>query len=113
MKTNLVIAVAAAGILTFTTGALAGEPLLSPKAKARADSLKRVPGKTPDIIDRSVNAGSPKGLAFAESRRRVPNIGPTVDWVHAPRPTRSPKDPRFEAAWRANAVKEFQIAPVK
>jgi hypothetical protein len=113
MKKTLLLAVAAAGILTLAASTNAGEPFMSPKAKAAADSLRRVPGTTPDLIDRSVKAGSPKGLAFAESRRRVPNIGPTVDWVHAPRPMRSPKDPRFQTAWRSNAVKEFQVAPLK
>ena len=113
MTNKLLIAVAVAGLFTLAPRANANEPFMSPKAKAMADSLRRVPGKTPDMLDRSLKAGSPKGNAFAESRRRVPNTGKTVDWVHAPRPTRSSKDPHYEAAWRANAVKDFQIAPLK
>ena len=113
MKQTLLLAVAVAGVLSFAAGANAGEPLMSPRAKALADSLRKVPGTTTDMLDRSVKPGSPKAIALAESLRKVPSTGSTVDLVHAPRPTLSPKDPRFETAWRENAGKEFQIAPVK
>jgi hypothetical protein len=113
MKKTLLLAVAVAGILTLTTGANAGEPLLSPKAKDLADSLRKVPGTTPDMIDRSVKAGSPKAIEFANSLRKVPSTGTRVDLAHAPRPTLSAKDPRYETAWRDNAEREFQIAPIK
>ena len=112
MKKTLVLAVAVAGIFTLVAGASASEPLLSPKAKELADSLRKVPGTTPDMIDRSVKAGSSKAIELANSLRKLPSTASTVDRVHAPRPTLSPKDPRFETAWREN-VKEFQIAPVK
>ena len=112
MKKTLLLAVAVAGVISFAAGANAGEPLMSPRAKALADSLRKIPGTTPDMIDRSVKAGSPKAMELANSLRKVPSTGSTVDLVHAPRPTLSPKDPRFETAWREN-VKEFQIAPVK
>src|SRR5438309_2061122 len=62
MKKTLLLAATVAGIFTFGASAHAGDALLSPKAKAFADSLRTVPGTTPDLIDRSVRAGSPKGL---------------------------------------------------
>jgi len=113
MKTMKHLLVAAAAALTLTVGAQAGEPLLSPKAKDLADSLRKVPGTTPDLIDRSVQSGSPKGRDLAYSLRKVPSTGPSIDLAHAARPTLSPKDPGFETAWRENAVKVFQIAPLK
>ncbi len=113
MKKTLLLAVAVAGVFSFAAGANAGEPLMSPRAKALADSLRKVPGTTTEMLDRSVKPGSPKAIALAESLRKVPSTGSTVDLVHAPRPTLSPKDPRFETAWRENAVKEVQIAPLK
>lgn len=113
MKKTLLLAVAAAGVIGFAVGTNAGEPLMSPRAKELAHSLRKVPGTTPDRIDRSVKLGSPRALELAHSLRKVPSTGPSIDLAHAPRPTMSAKDPRFEAAWRANAVREFQIAPVK
>ena len=56
---------------------------------------------------------SPKLRQMIDDSRGVASTGPTIDYVHAPRPTMSPKDPRFEAAWRANAEKQFQVAPMK
>ena len=115
MKTlnHLLAAAVAVVTLTLTLNASAGEPLLSPRAKELAHSLRKVPGTTPDMIDRSVKVGSPKAIAFADSLRKVPSIGRNIDLTHAPRPTLSPKDPRFEMAWRENAVKEFQVAPLR
>jgi len=60
MKAMKHLLVAAAATLTLTISAQAGEPLLSPKAEALADSLRKVPGTTPDMIDRSVQPGTPK-----------------------------------------------------
>jgi hypothetical protein len=113
MKKNMLLAIAAAGIFTLAASAQAGEPLHSPKGQEQAYSLRKVPGTTPDMIDRSVKVGSPKAIELAHSLRKVPSNGTTVDLAHAPRPTMSPKDPRFETALRANAQREFQIAPVK
>ena len=115
MKKTLLLAVAAAGVLGFAASATAGEPLMSPKAKELAYSLRKVPGTTPDMIDRSVKLGSPKALEFAHSLRKVPSTGPSIDLAHAPRPTMSPKDPRYETALRKNAAQqlEFQVAPLK
>lgn len=113
MKKTLLLAVAVTGIFSFAASANAGEPLMSPRAKEQAYSLRKVPGTTPDMIDRSVKLGSPRALELAHSLRKVPSTGPSIDLAHAPRPTMSPKDPRYETALRANAVREFQIAPVK
>jgi hypothetical protein len=115
MKKMILLAVAVAGVFTLATAANA-EPLYSPKAKALADSLKKVPAVTSDVnlaLERP--AGNAKAWELARSLRSVPSTGPSLDLAHAPRPTMSPKDPRFEAALRANAVTaaEVQIAPLK
>jgi len=113
MKTMKHFLVAAVAAVTLTATAQAGEPLLSPRAKELADSLRKVPGTTVDMIDRSIQPGTPRGRELAYSLRKVPSTGPSIDLAHAPRPTLSPKDPRYETALRENAVREFQIAPVK
>ena len=116
MKKMLLLAVAAVGVFTLAASANAGEPLYSPKAKALADSLKKVPAATSSVnlaLDRP--AGNAKAWELARSFRSVPSAGPSIDLAHAPRPTMSPKDPRYEAALRANAASkaEVQIAPLK
>ncbi len=113
MKKTLLLAVAVTGIFSFAASANAGEAVMSPKAKEQAYSLRKVPGTTVDMIDRSIQPGTPKSRELAYSLRKVPSTGPSIDLAHAPRPTMSPKDPRYETALRANAVREFQIAPVK
>lgn len=116
MKKTILLAIAAAGIFTLAASAQAGEPLYSPKAKALADSLKKVPAVTSDVnlaLDRP--AGNAKAWELARSFRSVPSTGPSIDLAHAPRPTMSPKDPRYEVALRENATRqlEVQIAPLK
>jgi hypothetical protein len=113
MKTTLLLAAATLAILTAVNLAAAAEPLLSPKAKALADSLRTVPGSTKDLIDRSPALGSPKGRELAHSLRKVPSTGPSVDLAHGPRPLLSPKDPRYETALRELRAREFQVAPLK
>lgn len=113
MKTMNYLLVAAAAAMTLTLTTQAGEPLFSPKAKELADSLRKVPGTTADMIDRSIQPGTPRSRELAYSLRKVPSIGTSIDLAHAPRPTLSPRDPRYEMALRENAVREFQIAPVK
>lgn len=127
MKTvkYLLVAAVAAVTLNATLSAQAAEPLLSPRAKALAYSLRKVPSvkKVPSAksdvnLAKNRPMGNAKVWALARSFRKVPSTGPSIDLAHAPRPTMSPKDPRFEAAWRANAVRElrqqqFQIAPLK
>jgi hypothetical protein len=39
--------------------------------------------------------------------RKDPNV------TGAPRPAFSPKDPRFEMAWRESAIQNLQVAPLK
>lgn len=107
MKKTLLLAVAIAGVFTLATSANAG----SPKGDALADSLRKVPGTTPDMLDRSVKPGSPKALALAESLREVPSAGPTVDLAHGPRPMLSPRDPRYDQ--EARRLQEVQLAPLK
>ena len=115
MKKMILLAVAVAGVFTLAATASA-EPLYSPKAKALADSLKKVPAATSDVnlaLDRPT--GNAKAWELARSFRSVPSTGPSIDLAHAPRPTMSPKDPRYEAALLANATSaaEVQIAPLK
>ncbi len=107
MKKTLVLAVAVAGIFTLVAGASAGDPLLSPKAKELADSLRKVPGTTPDRIDRSVKAGSPKALDLANAQRKAP--GTTTDMLVRSGPAAPPRLLANEP-WR---LQQFQVAPVK
>lgn len=116
MKTLKKLLVAAAVVaLGATLSANAGEPLYSPRAKALADSLKKVPGTTASSVNLAADrpAGNARAWELAQSFRKVPSTGTGIDLAHAPRPTLSPKDPRYEAALRANAEREFQIAPLK
>ena len=107
MKTTLSLATATAALLITLGSASAAEPLLSPKAKALADSLARVPGTTADMIDRSVKNGSPKHIAMMESLRRVP--GTTQDMIVRNGPAVSPRLLSNEP-WR---MESFRIAPLK
>src|SRR2546428_13122628 len=111
MKTPLLLAVAVAGAFTLMASAQADDARLSPKAKELRDSVRTVSGTTPDLLDRSVRAGSPKAIAFAESQRKVSSTSPTIDLAHGPRPTLSPKDPRYEQ--EARRLQEVQLAPLK
>ena len=86
------------------------------------ESGKRMVKGTPSITVAAVGyratgrdglTASPKLRQMIDDSRGVASTGPTIDYAHAPRPTLSPKDPRFEAAWRANAEREFQVAPLK
>jgi hypothetical protein len=78
MKTKVTLATATAALLMALSTVSASEPLLSPKAKVLADSLKKVPGTTADMIDRSPKNGSPKHLAFVESLRKESGTTPDV-----------------------------------
>jgi hypothetical protein len=107
MKKSLLLAATVAGIFGFAAGAHAGDPLLSPKAKALQDSLRAVPGTTPDLIDRSVKAGSPKALDSAQAQRKVP--GTTPDMLVRNGPAAPPRLLANEP-WR---IQHVQIAPLK
>ena len=113
MKTKLLLLTAVTATITLAGSALAGDAVLSPKAKELRNSVRRVSGITEDRIDRSLKSVSPKVAELEASYHRVPAAGPTIDLAHAQRPTMAPKDPRFETAWRRNATAEFQVAPLK
>ena len=114
MKKTILLAVAVVSALTFTASANAGEPVLSPKAKEQAYSLRKVPAVASDVnLATNRPNGNAKAWELAQSFRKVPSAGNNIDLAHAPRPTMSPKDPRYETALRENAVKTFQVAPLK
>lgn len=114
MKTLNHLLAAAIVTLGVSLSAQAGEPLMSPRAKELAHSLRKVPSAPSDVnLATNRPIGNAKAWELARSLRTVPSTGPSIDIAHAPRPTLSPKDPRFETAWRANAERQFQIAPVK
>ena len=110
---NYLLATVAVMALGLTVPAHAGEPLMSPRAKS--NQIRIVPGTSAGQVNLATNrpAGNAKAWQLAQDFRKVRSSGASVDLAHAQRPTMSPKDPRFEAAWRANAEREFQIAPVK
>lgn len=114
MKKTILLAVAVAGVFTLMSNAFAGDALMSPRAQEQADSLKTVSGTTPDMINRSVMAGSPKSIALAQSLRKVAGTNNDLDLANAPRPNMSPKSPGYEAALRQNAInQQVQVAPLK
>ena len=114
MKTTKYLLVAAAAAVTLTLNAQAGESLLSPRSKALADSLRKVPTVASDAKHATNRAiGNARARELAHSFRTVAGSAPSIDLAHAARPALSPKDPRFEAAWRENALKKFRIAPLK
>jgi hypothetical protein len=116
MKTlnHLLVAAAAVVTLNLTQAVQAAEPVLSPRAAQLRHEPRKVPSP-PSAVDLTKDRpiGNAKAWELARSLRKVPSTGPSIDLAHAPRPTLSPKDPRFEMAWRENAVKQFQIAPLK
>lgn len=110
----LLVAAAAVVTLNVTLSAQAAEPLLSPKAKALADSLRKVPSAASDVnLATNRPVGNAKAWELAQSFRKVPSTGPSIDLAHGPRPTLSPKDPRYETALRELRQQQFQIAPLK
>jgi hypothetical protein len=116
MKTvkYLLVAAVAAVTLNATLSAQAAEPLLSPRAKALADSLRKVPSAKSDVnLATNRPMGNAKAWELAQSFRKVPSTGPSVDLAHGPRPLLSPKDPRYETALRELRQQQFQIAPLK
>ena len=114
MKKTILLAIATAGIFTFAASAQAGEPLLSPRAQEQANSLRKVPTVASDVnLATNRPSGNAKAWELAQSFKKVPSTGNSIDLAHAPRPTMSPKDPRYEVALRENATKSFQVAPLK
>lgn len=90
--------------LATVFAAQADNPLASPRAKS--NEIKRTTGTTPDMIDRSVSAVSPKLRQLQASLRTVP--GTTADvldrsYVGIPKLRES----------SGSRAKEFYIAPLK
>jgi hypothetical protein len=121
MKTTSLLAIAVASAFTFAMSARAGDALQSPKAQDQAASLKKVAGggcsATSACCSASAATDRPAGNARAweqaQSLKRVAGTDTSVNLTQAPRPTLSPKDPRYEAALRANASAAVQVAPLK
>ena len=111
MKNTLLLAAATATLLSAINTVSADEPLLSPRAKA--NQIRTVAGVTEEKLDRSNQPGTPKGREIAYSLRVVPSTGPNIDLAHGPRPTLSPKDPRYEQVARELRETPFQVAPLK
>src|SRR5439155_708922 len=74
MKTTILLAIAAATGLSFAAGVNAGDLFTSTKGAQLQYDLRKVPGTTPEVPDRSVKAGSPKALDFANSVRKVEGL---------------------------------------
>ena len=106
---------AAAAVLTTTLAVQAhDEPFLSPRVAQLRYELRKVPstGTNPDLTkERPI--GNAKAWSLAQDFRKVPSTGRDIDLAHAPRPSLSPKDPRYETVLWENAVKQLQIAPLK
>ena len=114
MKTsNYLLASVAIVALGTALLAKASEPVLSPRAKS--NQIRAVSGTSANQVNLAANRpiGNAKAWALAQDFRTVPSTGSSIDLARAQRPSLSPKDSRYEAAWRANAEHEFQIAPVK
>lgn len=103
--TRILTTAAFAAALMLVTQARAHEPLASPRAKA--NQIKTVSGTTNEALDRSVKVGSPKGLQFQASLRKI--AGTTTDTVDRDTAHLTPKlrellGPR---------AKEILVAPLK
>ena len=116
MKTlnHLLVAAAAVVTLNLTQSVQAVEPVLSPKAAQLRYELRKVPSAPSEVnLAKDRPIGNAKAWELARSLRKVPSTGPSIDLAHAPRPTLSPKDPRYERVLRENALQQFQVAPLK
>ena len=113
MKKTLLLAVAAVGAFTLAS-AQAGEPLLSPRAQSNQSRVVMSNTSANDVnLATNRPIGNAKAWEHAQSIRKVSGTGDSIDLAHAPRPTMSPRDSRYEAALRDNATKNFQVAPLK
>jgi len=105
MKKTLLAAAMTVTLFAAVNAVSAGEPFLSPRAQA--NQIKAVPGTTPDMLDRSVKAGSPKGIALAESSRKV--TGTTRDMIVR---NTGATPPRLLAN-EPLRLQRFEVAPLK
>src|SRR5258708_288114 len=113
MKKTILLAVAAAGVFFLAAGAQAGEPVLSSRAQSNQNRVVAgTPANEPNLVTNRP-AGNAKAWELAQSLKTVASAGENADLAHAPRPTVSPKDPRYETALRENATQSFQVAPLK
>lgn len=106
MKTlnGLLMVTTIAASLTLANQASAHDALLSPRAME--NEIKTVSGTTSDLLDRSVKAGSPKGLELTASLRIVPGTATDlIDRSYAGIPKL-----REQLGTRAT---EIQVAPLK
>ena len=116
MKTlnHLLMAAAAIVTLNLASSAQAAEPVLSPRAAQLRHEFRKVPSEASEVdLAQDRPLGNAKAWALARSFRKVPSTGPSIDLAHAPRPTLSPKDSRFETVFRENALQQVQVAPLK
>jgi len=100
----------AAALVTIGVGfsAQAGEPLMSPRAKELVHSQKQVPAAVSHVnLATQRPVGNAREWELIRSFRQVASTGMSVDLANAQRPIFAPKDPRFEAAWHASAVRGF------
>jgi len=124
MKRTFLIAAAVAGAFTLAANVQAG----SPKGDQWAENHQKVAAPmATDQINKPVSVGyravgddgisaSPKFRQMLDDRKArevAANTMQDVDYANAKRPSYSPHDSRFEAAWRDNAVSEVQVAPLK
>lgn len=109
LKNSLLIAAVVAG----TALTVKAEPLYSPKGREQADAFRKSPVSVNDPNLAAVRpTGNAKAWEVAQSLNKVGSAS-GIDLAHATRPTLRAKDPGYEMAWRENAMREFQIAPVK
>ncbi|MBI2925161.1 MAG: hypothetical protein HYY24_05595 [Verrucomicrobia bacterium] len=104
---RLLLAATIAVAFLLTDSAIGHDASLSPKAKALAHDLRKVPGVTPDLLNRSVQFSSPRWAALRESLRKAP--GTTPDLLARQTPPALPR-PLVEIP---GLVKAFEIAPLK
>jgi hypothetical protein len=102
--TKLLLAATVAVSFTFTNSVLAGDPLLSPRAK---DQRITVASATDNKLERGILAGSPRGREQAEYLRKV--AGTTENKIDRSFVTASPKMRDMFGP----STREFQVAPVK
>ena len=101
------VAAAAVVALNFTLTARADEPLLSPRAQGNQIHYVSGTNNEPNLL-----ANRPMGKA-SQNVAKVSGTNNDVDLAHGPRPTMSPKDPRYEMAVKQLRDQQFQVAPVK
>lgn len=101
MKTKLILAAAALAAFTVVNAASAAEPFHSPKGKALADSLRKVPAVSSNLdLTKDRPIGNAKAWELARSLRTVVRAGPSIDLAHGPYPLCPPRNPRHEIVLR-------------